>query len=118
MADPEVLYVDAHEGEPMQFESLCMECMENVRASPPLSLVLTLLQGDRFRKKGSILFLIYYRVQLQWSSPRFPTFEKSWCTPSSASTVATGKKPDHHIMPLIYHQKFSIAETDMHAAPD
>jgi len=30
MTDPEVLYVDTHEGEPMQFESLCMECMQNV----------------------------------------------------------------------------------------
>lgn len=30
MTDPQVLYVDTHEGEPMQFESLCMECMQNV----------------------------------------------------------------------------------------
>ncbi len=30
MTNPDVLYVDTHEGEPMQFESLCMECMENV----------------------------------------------------------------------------------------
>lgn len=48
MTDPEVLYVDAHEGEPMQFESLCMECMENVSSSLGLSFVFVHGQDCKF----------------------------------------------------------------------
>lgn len=48
MTDPEVLYVDAHEGEPMQFESLCMECMENVSSSLWLSFVFVHGQDCKF----------------------------------------------------------------------
>ena len=29
-AEPEVVYVDAREGEPFSMESLCMQCLENV----------------------------------------------------------------------------------------
>ena len=29
-AEPEVLYVDAREGEPFSMESLCMQCLQNV----------------------------------------------------------------------------------------
>jgi len=31
MAAPEVIHVDADYEDPMKFESLCMECMNNVR---------------------------------------------------------------------------------------
>ena len=34
MAAPEVIRVDTDYEDPMKFESLCMECMNNVRSQP------------------------------------------------------------------------------------
>lgn len=34
MAQPDVLYVDAEEGQPFTMDSLCMECMQNVSVIP------------------------------------------------------------------------------------